>query len=414
MPRQAGKTVLARVSQVSRAATREEQKVWYTAQTGIKARERWLDTVAALEHPGSPFRRFVNVSRGAGSSAITFPNRSFIRPFPPTSNSLHSETPHRVDLDEIWDYTVDQGDSLIQAIKPAQLTLRDRQIWLYSAAGEKASQFMWTWVLIGRAAAANPNAKIAYVEWSAPDDADSYDPQTWRDYHPGVGHLIDVADIADAIDSFPNRLDFDRAYNNRWAPDEILSPIPAQLWNNRHDRELAPAEQGAVVLAYDVAPDRSEAAILASWRDVGGRLIVATVAHQADATWLLDKLPEWIERLRPVATAADSRGETRWITDRMRRRGLDIHELTSGEYATACGSLLTAATAEPFAHDGSVPLADAVKNARTRPLGGSWVWDETRPRAAVLRAATVAAWTFDHPPEKPAPIPKAKIRTLSG
>lgn len=412
-PRQSGKTVMARVSQVARAATRPEQVVFYTAQTGLKARARWLDTVKALEADGSPFRRFIRVGRGAGDSHITFPNSSVIRPFPPTANSLHSETPHRVDLDEIWDYTAEQGDALIQAIKPAQLTLRDRQIWMYSAAGDHTSQFMWAWTLIGRAATNNPDSQIAYFEWSAPADADSYDPDVWRAHHPGIGHLIEVEDIADAVSSFPNRVDFDRAYLNRWPAGDEASPINREVWDTRRDDKLGRPDPGEPVITYDVAPGRAEAVILASWT-LAGRPVVATLQAGEGAGWLIDAVPEWVELLRPDVVAADSRGEVRAITDRLRRAGLDVHEPKPAEYITACGSFLTAVTIDGLVHDGSAPLTTGVQAARTRPLGGAWVWDETRPGAAALRAATLAAWVYHHRPERARPMPKPVLRTLAG
>jgi hypothetical protein len=415
LPRQAGKTVMARTSQVTRASIYDAQRIYYTAQTGLVARKRWLENVTAVE--ASPLRRFVDVKRGQGHSAMTFPNGSWVAPFPPTPASLHSESPHRVDVDELWSFTAEAGDDLITAVKPAQLTLRDRQLWLYSAAGDSdESAFMWSWVLLGRAAVNDPDATIAYFEWSTPDGLDSYDPQTWIDYHPAIGHLIEAEDIRDAVTSFRNRLDFDRAYLNRWAPTDTRSPIPSVVWTKRHDAQLVVPDPGGMVLTYDVSPKRVDAAIMASWRDPFGRPCVATVERRADATWLIDRVPELVDKHRPAFVAADSRGESRSITDTLRRGGLDVHEPSTTEYVTACGSFLTAVTAGGLAHDGAGPLTDAVRGARARTLGGAWVWDEETATTsqAPLRAATIGLWVVDHPPEREVPIPKAMIRSLAG
>lgn len=414
MPRQAGKTVMARTSQVTRAASYDAQRIFYTAQTGLVARKRWLENVAAVLD--SPLGRFATVKRGQGASSLTFPNRSWVAPFPPTPSSLHSESPHRVDVDELWSFDVEAGDALITAIKPAQLTLRDRQIWLYSAAGDsEASAFMWSWVLAGRAATDDPAAGIAYFEWSAPDDVDSYDPEVWRAYHPGVGHLIEVEDIADAVSTFRSRADFDRAYLNRWAPMDTHSPIPTAMWAARADRALVVPDPGGMALAYDVQPDRVDAAIAAAWRDEFGRPCVAVVEHRADATWLLERVPQLVDKHRPRVTGADARGEARSITDKLRAAGAEVDEISTTDYVTACGSFLTDVTAGGLAHDDSPPLNSAVKGARPRRVGDAWVWDPLLSTAsqAPLRAATIALWLYDHPPARDTPIPKAAIRTLS-
>jgi hypothetical protein len=409
--RQSGKTVLGRISQTTRAATYEDQKIRYTAQNGIRARERWLDNVHAVQQ--SPLKRHVRCSYAAGASALTFPNGSTIGPFAPTSTSLHSETLNRADIDEVWSFDQVAGDELIAAIKPAQLTLRDRQIWLYSAANKHPaheSEFMRAWMLIGRAAVLNPDARIAYFEWSFPDDADSYDPAVWRTYHPGIGHLIEEQDIADAVTTFTNRADFDRAYGNRWPLLGDKSPIAAATWQAKAEELEIPADPETITIGYDVAPDRSEAAIVAGWRDVHGRPCIATLEHGPDATWLLDRVPHYLERHKPAAIAADSRGECRSITDKLRLAGIDVEEVRTEHYVTACGSFLTDATAGALAHDGSEPLRDAVAGAVVKAMGEAWVWDARQSdRVTPLRAATVALWIVDHPPERPPSIPPARV-----
>jgi len=411
--RQAGKTVLGRISQTTRGVKYPDQKIRYTAQTGQRARDRWLDNVKAVK--ASPLGPRTRVSYAAGASLLTFPNGSTIGPFAPTSTSVHSETLNRVDIDEVWSFDQVAGDELIAAIKPAQLTVRDRQIWLYSAANRHAqheSEFMRAWMLIGRSAVLDPAARVAYFEWSFPDDADSYDPAIWRAHHPGIGHLITEDDIADAVTSFTNRLDFDLAYGNRWPKTIGTSPINIETFAGRADRSLElPADPGRITLAFDVGPDRSEAAILASWVDPFGRPAIKLLEHGPDAAWLLDRIPELNARLAPAAIAADSRGECRSITAKLRLEPheLDIFELPTTDYITACGAFLLDATVGALVHDGAEPLLVAVRGAQTKTIGDAWVWDaRASDRVTPLRAATVARWVTDHPPDRPAPIPRAE------
>lgn len=417
VPRQAGKTVGARVSQVHRAVARPDRVVFYTAQNGIKARRRWLDTVRAVE--ASPLGRFVEVKRGAGASEIAFPNRSVIAPFAPTPDSLHSETPHRVDLDECWAYDPQQGDDLMTAIKPAQLTLRDRQIWLYSTAGNETSAWLWSWVLIGRAAAADPDAKVAYFEWSIPDDADPYDLDTVAAHHPAIGSLITVEDLADAAAAHPKPDAYARSYGNRWPRTGSASPIDADIWAARADRDLElPRGPRAVAFGYDTAEHASETAIVAAWRDQLGRACVSLVEHGDGSGWLDSTLDDLIELHQPVDYGADGRGPARAITERLARRGLDPTELSTADYTTACATFLGAVMGADDAglvHDAADPLNRAAAAAVTRAVGESWVWERraaTIPLVA-LTAATVALRLYDHPRKRSLPVPRASVRLAS-
>jgi hypothetical protein len=71
----------------------------------------------------------------------------------------------------------------------------------------------------GRAVAASGMTDgLAYFEWSAPDDAEPGDPETWRGCMPALGRTVDERTIAaDMAAMAPAQ--FRRAYLNQW-PDE--------------------------------------------------------------------------------------------------------------------------------------------------------------------------------------------------
>ena len=71
VPRQCGKTVLDMNAGVTRLLLQEDAKVWYTAQTGQSARERWIKEVATPISTRLP--SLGHIKRGAGDTRLTIP-----------------------------------------------------------------------------------------------------------------------------------------------------------------------------------------------------------------------------------------------------------------------------------------------------------------------------------------------------
>jgi hypothetical protein len=78
-------------------------------------------------------------AKSNGAEAFTFINGSKFRPFPPTRDALHGEQSDSVDADEVWSYDEQQGDDLLQAVVPTQLTRPGAQLWLWSTRGDRHS-----------------------------------------------------------------------------------------------------------------------------------------------------------------------------------------------------------------------------------------------------------------------------------
>src|SRR5205085_9043262 len=83
------------------------------------------------------------------------------------------------------------------------------------------------------------------------------------DHHPGAGRTLDVGALRQAAETMtPDQ--FLRAYGNVWtaSADRV---IPEHVWTACKADMVAP-EPGRLALAFDVAMDRSSAAIAAAWR----------------------------------------------------------------------------------------------------------------------------------------------------
>jgi hypothetical protein len=400
VPRQSGKTTLMRAVGTDRALSTPGLDVFYTAQTGKDARERWADLVKAIK--AGPLARFSTIRQAAGAERVVFANGSMFRAFAPVPNSLHGYTPPLVMLDEAFAHTEQAGDDLMGAIVPAQQTLRRRQLWIVSTAGTAESVFLRRWVEAGR----RGDEGVAILEWAAgPEILDIYDPTCWPTFHPGMvpvgedGRLLASTEaIAEAAASL-SRAEFERAYGNRWTRTRSHL-IPSEVWERLGNDGQAPptGNPDSVVYAYDVMHDRSAAAIVAAWRDTDGRLQCRMVRSGPGMEWVAPTVRE-LRGLGWVKFAAAENGPAREVTDELTRDGtLQVRRLVEREYADAWGFLMQHLAARSMSHDGSDALAVAAANVATRPMADASAPSRRNSSGDVtpLIGLMVAAWELDH------------------
>lgn len=424
--RQSGKTTLLGPVNLHRCLTVQDARAWLTAQRRQDARDTWLDI--ATRAGRSPLGSLMSTRRSNGSEALTFPaTGGTFRIFAPTEDALHGKTNHLVAVDECWAFDAPQGLALEQAILPT-FTVTGGQLWLVSTAGHADSAWLRSYVERGRAAVeAGRTDGVAYFEWSLADDdvdevaggladdASSAARQRAFDLvlaaHPAAGLTLRLDALEQAADAMSPG-DFLRAYANRWTrtADAVFA---AHLWSACRAPAWPVPEPGTVALAFDVAVDRSDAAIAAGWRATpDGPLRVDLVEHRPGGGWLAGRLAELATRWR-APVAADPFGPAGDIVDELRRAGVEIIEIKARDYAAACAAFLAAVTDGRLQHPGSPGLDAAVAAAATRRLGDAWAWSRRSSAASIspLIAATLAGWTFDHRPEpEPAPLIYARRR----
>jgi hypothetical protein len=399
VPRQSGKTTLFGAVLDHRALIVARARCWFTQQSGKHAVD-WLIN----EHWPllGPFVPKVHLRRAAGSEHIKWlPSGGLIRPFPPTPDGLHGKTSDLVVVDEPWSFDLVRGHQLDQAIVPTQAVRPNAQVWKVSTAGDATSTWWLGSVEAGRAAVnAGRTSGVAYFDWSCPDELDPCDPVSWPQYHPAYGRTIGPEAMQAALDQLgPD--EFARAYGNRWI-SSTARVIPLEAWRKAGEDPAVLPEQGRVALGFDVAVDRSDAAVVACWRDDAGVGHVEVADQRPGVGWLVGRLGELVDRWRPVAVAYDAAGPALDVADAAGRAGLALDGVKAKEYAAACAGLLEALCAPvPAVRYRQHPALDsAAYTAVRRTLGDAWAWGRRQSSGslAALTAATVAVWALDHAP----------------
>jgi hypothetical protein len=362
VPRQSGKTVLIMVVLMVRCVMYANHQALYTAQTGKDARARWQDLVKLVT--ASPLRGQVKVKRSQGSERLEMPNGSMLGVFAPTQDSLHGYTPPTVVLDEAFAHTEDEGADLLAAIEPAQQTLPHRQLWLVSTRGTALSSWFHAW--IDRGCAGSPG--VAVFDWGAAAHHDPRDPADLLAFHPALGlppGMGNGTTVEGIIASKLTEAEYERAYGNRETVTESHT-IPADAWAALASEQTPPGDQ-PLTLTYDIAYDRSSAAIGVTWRDLDGKLQHKLVRWQLGTSWVSDQVAYLAKRWgrRVVAVASDDTGPAREVTDQLRNLAhapkvvRDPRILTTRELTVAWGELLAGIRDQSFGHCGDGHLADA-------------------------------------------------------
>lgn len=394
-PRQVGKTTLMRPVMAHRCIIRPSTPVFMTAQLGKDARERWAQLVADIES-NKALAPFLRKTEGKGAERLWFPNGSFISPFAPGPDALHGESPPLVSIDEAWAFTAEEGDELRRAIRPGQITLRDRQLWIMSAAGNADSEYWNDLVEVGRASIKDPRSKIAYFEHSMDPDADPYDPASW-DFHPGLDGLITLDDLAEEAKPENNKhVDWLRGYMNIATKGRTDTVVDLDAWDGLAT-EQTPPDPEQVAYAYDVALDRTAASVWAAWVDDDGVLQLHVQETREGADWLPDYIEDLYRDAQPTI-GADDGGPARVVTDQLRRiRNIPVEVVTGSDASTAWGALKAHVKDGTLRHDGSPALRAALEVAVERPVGDANALSRRKSLGPIdaAMAATTAGWFAD-------------------
>ena len=97
-------------------------------------------------------------------------------------------------------------------------------------------------------------------------------------------------------------------------------------------------------------------------------------------------------RHRPRAVVCDGYGPASSLIPKLEDAGVQVTTYTAGEYTRACGRFVDLVREKQLRHVGSLELAHAVRNSRTRPLGDSWAWSRKNREGNIspLVSATLA------------------------
>jgi hypothetical protein len=296
-----------------------------------------------------------------------------------------------------------QKDSRVEASwSPAMITRPMAQFVILSTQGDATSEYFNAKVDEGRLnTLADIDYGTAYIEYSAPEDADPDDHDVWRRCMPAVGYTQSIESIQ--IERGKLKLaDFKRAFMNIRVDRITDMVIPAALWD---ECKIPAGVERATrpVFALDVSADREYSVIAMGAAAPDGTPMVRVIKRAPGTGWVADELEKLRDEHDPAAIVMDGVGPVGSLRSELERRWLDVHVMSTTEMVSACGSFYDAVTrpaggGQKLWHYDEQPLRDALTGAEKRDLGDAWAWtrrksqEATRTDISPLVAVTEAYW----------------------
>ncbi|TQL58539.1 hypothetical protein FB461_1954 [Rarobacter faecitabidus] len=404
VPRQAGKTSLSRGKVSHRCLTDPRSSVLYTAQDRIMSLRR-LKKSFYEPLDNSPFAPYLGNPRWTnGSETVRFRNKSeIVIAAPGKKTSIHGDTLPEAHIDEAFAH----ADARIeQAVGPTMITVIGAQTWVTSAAGDSDSKFLWGKVEAGRARVeAGLPSRIAYFEFSAPEDADRDDPLVIAACHPAVGFTIELELIMAEKDRMDTSgpVEFNRAYLGWWPrADEKPWAIPKGAWKQCLSTEEEIEWDGVPMWSIDVSPERDWTSVGMAAEHVTGNCFLELVAREQGTDWVVRHLKKLRETFGGNQVVIDGSGPAGSLEQDLVDENFEVIRLGRQERADACGALFDAALAETIVHSGVPEVDDALAAAEKRYSGDAFIWGrrQSEDDITALYALTLvrAGWVSHRAP----------------
>lgn len=406
VPRQSGKTALMHAVMLHRLFTRTQARVWYTAETGVKAKSQLIELIDTLELPGAKLGPIVDCKRGAGDTSVKVPKLgSSITAFNPDKKGIHGKQADLVVIDEAWYFSEDQAADVMAGVTPTKNTRPNAQTIILSTMGTAASTWFHGYVDRGRA------GEIALVDYGIGPEVDPNDDAAIAAAHPAIGHVSPPSIIPDArLELAQMPAEFIRAYGNRpTAATEQL--IPAELAELATVTTDLPA--GAPSFGAAVSFERDEAAIVSCVIDATGVPWLEVVQIMPAAELVAAKLATITDR-NGGHVVIDGSGPAGSLAESAERAGAIVTRIGTTEFASATADMLdrlrrplTDPAAPPAVRLRAHPaFAEALDAATLRTVGDRQVLARRGSAApiTVLEAAVLAvraALTKPKPPVAP-------------
>jgi hypothetical protein len=423
VPRQSGKTTLILPVAVDRCIVpwrMGPQRSVYTAQSRNDARKKLVEEHIPLLEESFLWGLHRSKRLANGSESVLWRNGSRQALMATTKKSGHGPTIDQAFLDEFF---AQVDDRLEQAVRPSMITRASSQLWVVSTAGDASSIPLRRKVDRGRERSlealrsgdVRAHGRIAYFEYSAPDDADPAAPATWWSCMPALGHTVTEAAVEVEREGMEDD-EFRRAFLNQWRDGMVaVQAIPAEDWKACADGPdpatgyAGATLDGRVAFALDITPDSSWGSIAVAGRTADGHPSGHVIEHRPGTSWMVPRIVELAGRWKPLAVTLDPASPaSALLNDLVRERVEPLLMVNTREYAAACVALYNAATHQPseggvllppvFRHRDQAVLNAALAGAGKRGLGdGGWAWNRRTSTTDIspLVAVTLASWAHE-------------------
>lgn len=273
--------------------------------------------------------------------------------------------------DLFFDEAFKLGGEAMAALLPTLSTRDNPQVWYASSAALSDSDQLHA--LRRRALAGQGVERLAYMEFSAPEDVDIHDRGAWAQANPALGYRLSEEFIASEVDALPEA-EFRRERLS--IPDEPLSSqhaLDLGAWDACADPESRALDP--VSFGVEMNDERSWGCVSAAGRRADGLLHGAVVDYRRGTEWLVDRVVELRDKWRPLAIVVDPASPAGSLIPVLEARGVQVTKPTRRDVAQTCGALHDLVSQGQFRHRDEASLNLSIRAARRRTMGDAWLFE---------------------------------------
>ena len=380
-----------------------ERLIIHSAHKFDTAMEHLERLVTLIENVPEFAKRVRKVNRSHGQEGITLKSGARIR-FRARTRSGGGRG-YTGDC-TIFNEAMELPDEIVGAIMPTMsarsMLVPGPQIWLAGSAVDQ--QTMANGMVLARvrhAGIEGENDKLAYFEWSAPDDADPEDWEARAHANPALGYQIAPEHVETEFHSpsMSNRqFAVERLGIGDWpdVSEDAGRVIGVESWAQVACSDKSKRIEGRKTFALDANPQKTWASIAVAGRRDDQLFHVALVDHERGAGWLVERCKELKAEHRRARFVLDKLGPLSSLIDDLKAAKIDVIEAGTDDYGRACGGFFDAVVEKRMRYPAPQPeLDDALAGAVSKPLGDRWKWDRKNSTSADISpivAATLALW----------------------
>lgn len=395
VPRQNGKGAIIEALELGWLFVTEEPLVIHSAHLFDTSKEAMRRLLVLIESVPEFDRRVLKKINSHGEEGVLLRGGQRIRFKTRTKGGGRGLTGDKIVLDE----AMILPQEVMGALLPTMSARPDGQAWYFGSAVDQLVHLDGVQFARVRERGLAGDDRLAWFEWSVeapgPSSVDPEvlaDPVVWRSANP-ADRVTEEAIRTELLTLPARTFAVERLGIGDW-PDTHAGGefvLDVEAWDGMVD--AGSSIRSGLVLAFDVPPDRSSAAVAAAGLRGDGVPHVEIVEHRRSTGWLVPRLRELREKHRPVAVVCDALGPAGAVVAELERAGVQVLTVSTREYADACGMLFDLTEQRGLRHLGSGELRDAIRGAKRRPLGDRFAWARrSEVDIAPLVAATLAVY----------------------
>lgn len=220
---------------------------------------------------------------------------------------------------------------------------------------------------------------LAWLEWSAPPEADVDDLESIALANPAVGRRLQWHYLLGTERSSLSDDSWRRERMGQWDSDRGSDAVIApEVWAGATDTMSQIADESPLAIAVDISPQKNSACVaVAGWRD-DGKAHVEVVQHVAgDPSWWVPRVVDMAGKHDIRALVVDDFNSAVSSLPKLRQQIDFPATRTNGkDLALACAALHDQICGGDAVHLGQPSLTRAIQGATRRKIGarGGWAW----------------------------------------